>query len=347
MKIKFLSLALIACSAAASPNYNYTITATLPDESLDGNEIFIVNYDNGDTIATSVIDATNVEFSGTIIKPVAANLSIGKRKKLFILEPGNISFDDRGLSHGTMLNDSLSDFLQSFHASLITLQNKANDSSLSKAQQDSLMQEIISLRHSRMETLFKSNLDNPLGNLGFIALIEDMNAARIDSLLAESPAIYGEYHKVKQTLQKARNTEATEEGKPFTDFTITDNNGSVSKLSDYVGKGTPVIVDFWASWCGPCRKEIETLKTISQKYGGVVQILGIAVWDEPDATAEAIEELGITWQQITNAQSIPTDLYNIKGIPHVIIFDGDGTILSRGLHDTQLLEKVEEIVNRF
>ena len=73
-------------------------------------------------------------------------------------------------------------------------------------------------------------------------------------------------------------------------------------------------------------------------------MLGVAGWDEPENTGKAIIKHDLTWPQIIGAQTIPTDIYGIIGIPHIIIFDGNGVILSRGLMDEELVKKVDEIM---
>ena len=85
-------------------------------------------------------------------------------------------------------------------------------------------------------------------------------------------------------------------------------------------------------------------KYAKSKYGDKFNVLGIAVWDNPDDTRKAIEELKITWPVIVGTQKLtePTDLYGIKGIPHIIIFGADGTILSRGLTGDDLAARLEE-----
>jgi thiol-disulfide isomerase/thioredoxin len=114
-------------------------------------------------------------------------------------------------------------------------------------------------------------------------------------------------------------------------------------LSDYVGKGKYVLVDFWASWCGPCRGEIPTIIELYNKYAGEkFEVLGVATWDEPEDTKKAIEELGIKYPQIMNAQQAGSDAYNIEGIPEIILFAPDGTIVKRGLRGEAMVKAVEE-----
>ena len=114
-----------------------------------------------------------------------------------------------------------------------------------------------------------------------------------------------------------------------------------------MGKGQVTLVDFWASWCGPCRRAIPDIKSLYEKYNGKgMSFLGVAVWDEPADTRGAIIELQIPWPVIVGNQKLeePTNLYGIMGIPHIIVFGPDGIILSRGLDGKELIAKVDEIM---
>ena len=139
----------------------------------------------------------------------------------------------------------------------------------------------------------------------------------------------------------------TGEGQPFVDFTVVEEpaapEASTVKFSDYVGNGKFVLVDFWASWCGPCREEMPNLKNVYETYAGPnFDMLSVAVADELSETRKAAEELGITWNQIVNAQQIPLEIYGIDAIPHVILFGPDGTILKRSLRGAAIGEAVKE-----
>lgn len=139
---------------------------------------------------------------------------------------------------------------------------------------------------------------------------------------------------------------ATGEGKPFADFSA-EYEGKVTKLSDYVGKGKYVLVDFWASWCGPCKREIPNLISVYEKFkGDRFEVLGVATWDKPEDTKKSIEQLGIPYPQILNAQKKGSDAYGIMGIPQIILFGPDGTILKRNLRGEQIATVVAEYLNK-
>ena len=154
--------------------------------------------------------------------------------------------------------------------------------------------------------------------------------------------------KVKSSLEAKK---ATAEGMMFTDFTVVqdenDPEGSTVKFSDYVGKGKYVLVDFWASWCGPCKREIPNIAAVYDKYhGDDFDVLSVAVWDKPEDTKIAAAEHNVVWNQIINAQKIPTDIYGIDGIPHIILFGPDGTIVKRDLRGEAIEAAVSEALGR-
>ena len=137
------------------------------------------------------------------------------------------------------------------------------------------------------------------------------------------------------------------EGKSFVDFTVVQDpenpETSTVSLSDYVGKGKYVLVDFWASWCGPCKAEMPNLINVYNTYhGDKFDMLSVAVADKPEDTVKAAKELGIVWNQIVNAQQIPGNAYGFDAIPLIILFGPDGTILKRDLRGGQIGEAVKE-----
>ena len=136
-------------------------------------------------------------------------------------------------------------------------------------------------------------------------------------------------------LEQVAETASLPEG--FLDFTASLPGGGTAKLSDFVGHGKYILVDFWASWCGPCRGEIPNIKRVYETYhGDRFDIVSVAVWDEPDDSREAISEEGLVWNQLIDAGRIPTDLYGIEGIPYLILFGPDGSIVARDIRGPQI-----------
>ena len=145
-----------------------------------------------------------------------------------------------------------------------------------------------------------------------------------------------EAESAKRRAEAAERLKATAVGSMFKDFAA-EYNEKTTKLSDFVGKGQYVLVDFWASWCGPCRKEIPNLINVYDKYKGKkFNVLGVTVSDRPADSERAIEELGINYPQILNTPDSCADIYGINGIPHIILFGPDGTILERDLRGNDI-----------
>lgn len=197
-----------------------------------------------------------------------------------------------------------------------------------------------------LETI-ASNPDNFVAVYAFSEISSNLEDEQIDSVLntlgpkiSDNPQIV----RVKKELQSKK---TTAEGCMFTDFIIPDSDGKSVSFSEYIGKGKYVLVDFWASWCGPCKREIPNIRDVYKKYKGAkFDVLSIAVWDKPEDTKKAAAEHGVIWNQIINAQTIPTEIYGIQGIPQIMLFGPDGTILKRDLRGEGIETAVKEALGK-
>jgi len=114
-------------------------------------------------------------------------------------------------------------------------------------------------------------------------------------------------------------------------------------------KGKVVLLDFWASWCGPCRAEMPQVKRIWKKYSGdQFVIIGINLDKTRQAFEAYLKEEEITWPQYFEGGgwNNVTRLYNVQGIPHTVLIDQEGIIRAVGLRGGGLANKIEELLKK-
>ena len=207
-------------------------------------------------------------------------------------------------------------------------------------------EEVIGTFNDYQKEAVKANSDNVIGLMAISQIMSD-DAGEMIALL---DGLSDDFKAIPEVIRMRSSFESqikTAEGSSFVDFTVVQDpenpETSTVKFSDYIGKGKYVLVDFWASWCGPCKAEMPNLVNVYNTYhGDNFDMLSVAVWDKVEDTVDAAPGLGIVWNQIINAQEIPTNLYGIDGIPHIILFGPDGTILKRNLRGEQIGEAVKE-----
>ena len=190
----------------------------------------------------------------------------------------------------------------------------------------------------------------------FVALmaIAHITNAEPEEILALLNGLSDEMKATPQAMDMTAACEGrckTSEGVRFTDFEAVQDPAnpetSVARLSDYVGKGKYVLVDFWASWCTPCLEEMPYLKEVYDLYRGEdFDMLSVAVSDRIEDSKAAAPEFGIVWNQIVGAGQVPLRVYGIDSIPYIILFAPDGTVLKRGLREDKIGEAVKEVLGR-
>jgi len=203
------------------------------------------------------------------------------------------------------------------------------------------------------EENFKSNMEfikahkNDMAPVAFISdVMYELTYNELSEILNPAVAYYNHpmTARAKKILEglKKRNP-----GSMFSDLVMNDTEGVERKLSEWVGKGNYVLVDFWASWCGPCRAEMPNVIAAYEKYHAKgFDVVGVSFDQKADAWKAGIEKLGIKWHNISDLKGwkcAASEVYGVSSIPSNILVDGEGKIVASDLRGEALQKKLAEI----
>ena len=349
---------LYACSPSTHST-EYSVTGIVSDSSANGKKIYIMRYDDNQNIDSTIIEKNQFTFKGQIDTASFCRIDVDRNLYAnFILENGNIRVDlqKHNEPSGTPLNDKLAQLTlaEDSVSELINLRSQEIMKQCVNDEQafDSQIQEFIKQQResiaNKCADLYEGHWDDAFGYaLLYSEFFNFTPLAQQKALIAK----FGNWLKSTQTAQKISKTieaqEKTAEGMPYIDITGTDAEGKRIALSDFIGKGNYVLMDIWASWCGPCKGEIPNLARLHNQYKDKgLTVIGIFVWDKQENLKKAMDSEGIIWPQIFDKENKSIQMYGIDGIPHIILFSPNGTILKRNLRGDTMIKTVEEIMNR-
>ncbi len=362
-KITLLVLAIGLAFASCTTKKTYQIAGTVDSlTNLDGQIVYLGESFSSIVDSTTIADGKFV-FNGTASDTAKLFLVFTQERPgvSFVLEAGNIAIDfPEGAATGTPLNDEFQqykDAKEGLSKDFMTLMNEVESDSTStrtdeekrellQGEYDKMVQKIIAVSVA----CFEKHTNDVVGASAFLDVLSspDPDMEQLMALRAKAGDIVLNTAGVKESLEMADNLANTQVGKMFVDFEglDTDSNEAVS-LSKYVGQGDYALVDFWASWCGPCRGEIPHIANAYNKFKDKgLKVIGAVVWDKLDAHQSAKESLKVVWPQIFDNTEGGKELatkYGIRGIPEVILFAPDGTIVARSLRGEEMLNKLAEV----
>lgn len=227
----------------------------------------------------------------------------------------------------------------------------ANDSTKTQVERDSAqkkLDEFNKLQNAKHTQFLVDNIPSGVSSilLGYYyTQLDEPTLTKILALMKEkcpNDEVYREIVKEREITKK------TGVGAQYTDIALNTPEGKLIKVSDFVGKNKVTMIDFWASWCGPCRQEMpNVIKAYNEYKEKGFAVVGVSLDNNKKAWKEAIQKLGIPWPQMSDLkgwQSAGAALYNVRSIPATILIDQKGKIIAKDLRGEELEIKLKEIL---
>ena len=323
----------------------------------EGKTVYLVQLD-GNVLDSCVVTNEDFSIKGMAEEQIVCNLVSGWMKTPVLIKNGaDIKVDFTTVPAMAYDNGGMNDQLYSIikdltdaRVALINKEDSMRDANASPQAIDLATRADYDAMYDIYRKGIADNKDNIIGAyiLGVSAKALYPSLHQLDSMMNEV-----KYAKDMPNVMKVYNSlkalEATKEGAKYNDFTGLGLDGKESKFSDYVGKGKFVLVDFWASWCGPCKAEIPNLIELHEKHGDKLIVLGINVFDDESKFKATLEAEGIKYPQIfipKNNKDDAAKLYGVTGIPQIMLFSPEGNIIQRGLRGKEMIKFVEEQLNK-
>ena len=344
MRNLFSKFGSVVCAVAAvivmascggrKPDNTYTITCTLPSQISDMECVYLYTVSNDRPVLLDSAKVVNGQFKMSGVAPdtimqalLMRNGNVRELKDLapmwsFFVEQGDIVIDTNSFfATGTPTNDGINDWMSQ-------LMTAASPEEIARFLNEHWAEHSSDFVGAYVLEMMSAYLD--------FATVDALASQIPDDLIQQ----YAVFRMFKEQLEAVRKMQP---GCDFTDGELTTIDGGSVKLSDYVGKGDYVLVDFWASWCGPCRQAMPELQALAPKFKSL-KILGVAVNDDVPDTKKAIDDLNIKWSVVFDNKGAVARTYGVNAIPAMILFSPDGKIAARDINVAELESVLTELV---
>lgn len=366
-----LSLLSVFMLTACEDKKKYIVTAIFPD-SFDGKKAYLHDpaIGDGEALDSALIHDGKCVFEGQLTDTAVIRIvkyGADTYPATFITEEGNIKItinpkNNMPSVHGTPLNDTYQNYMDevdNIFAEMRKVFNKRDSlvyaNKLDEQQNTRIAKQEAGLLDN-MENLaynyIRSNTNNILGKIGFFTESQYLSPKKIEDLLPLFDDDFRNKAAVREKELLVRSRLQTDTGSVYNDITGTTPDGKQLYLSEYIDKKEVkvIVVDFWASWSGPCSASIPQLKTLYDKYKakGLV-IIGVSLDYDKQNWLAAIKSFKMDWPQMSTLggwNEPAAAIYGIANIPEQIVINKKGIIVARELNERELQNKIEELIKQ-
>ena len=361
---KWLSTALLTIVVTACQQNTYKIVGET--EGLNDGDTLVLVQNQGETqediVQKFVVEGGSFEVEGEVgpgpLCTIYAPGRYGMGINLF-LEAGTIRVKltpDEAKNHvgGTKSNDAwqemnskiaqYNDKMQQLAKQLYDEKGFTEETQKQAVEQ---MQQLEADMVNLIVTTAEKNYDNEVGYFLITNFEADEQFAPTKrlALIKKMPSRFRERKELKEMVETLEKAQSMEEGSKIQDFSLPAPDGQELSVMSIVKENKLTILDFWASWCGPCRQEMPNMVQLYDMYQPKgLAIIGISLDENHDQWVKAIEEMGMKWPQMSDLKgwnSAAAQQFRVRAIPHIIILDQKGCIVGTGLRGEQLMTFID------
>ena len=352
------AMALTACSNDPA----YKISGTIENVA-DGEFVFLQEAKGREMVKldSAVVTAGAFTFEGrqdeVVNRYITYTPKEGRGPRVdFFLENGNIAvvMGENASVTGTPNNDIYQAYkteAAALNKEMRALYEQTKAEGVSEEQKAEIEKQYEELDAKLTDLTFQTidaNITNPVGIHLWPGNSYSMELEQLQALAAKVPAEYQSNERIAKLLSRIEVLAKTAVGQKFTDFTLPDTEGNPMTLSNIIAKNKYTLIDFWASWCGPCRREMPNVVAAYKEYNKKgFGIVGVSLDSDAEAWKKAIKDMDMTWDHMSDVKGWQCEgaaLYGVNSIPATVLVAQDGTIIARNLRGEAIKEKLAELL---
>lgn len=364
------AMLMLAMSACADKT-GYVVTGSA-EGTVDGDTVYICDMQGFFAIVptdTAVVKNGKFEFHGDFegaairfLVPTHKGTAEGLGMADFVLENANINiqtFLQKSGKQPVIESDGKNAAIYKDYEALdkkwndqinpywdIVREKKGTEAEIAKAQAE--MDKLGERRDAEEYAFLKNNIPSGISDMLMAynwSKYTDEQKAELMALFAEKGPEMPNY---KKFVAQKKAEESTGIGSQYTDIVMQTPEGKTIKVSDYVSKNKYTLIDFWASWCGPCLREMpNVVKAYTNYHDKGLEIVGVSLDNKKDAWVNAIKKQNMPWPHMSDLKGwecAGAAAYNVKAIPANVLISQDGKIIAKDLREEALQEKLAELL---